>query len=806
MFAPAGANPFELILLMLLGSGFGAPAGVPTAEDPLAAKVAPADCLFYMSWAGTEAPKATSGNHTEQMLAEPEIQAFLKHATGMMGMIQSTGLNGNDPNAQAMMAEMKKLSSLIQGKPGAIFVSQVQFNGNGPPTIKGGGLLRVEDDGPAIITLIEKFQTNALQTQEGASTTSVTIGSREFSRVQLGDPSIPAITWGLAGKYLIFGLGDGSAEELMQRARGKAPQWLTDVRRQLPVPRPSSVVYANVEAMVKIGIEQGAIPDADRMVSALGLDAIKSFASVNGLDEKGCLSRALLTVEGPGRGLLSWIDAKPLTTSDLELINQKSPVAIAFKLDAEKILDLWQGLLGEIEPRELAQMEEAIAQAEQELGIRLREDLLASLGDTVRIFAQPGPQELITGWTVAIQVRDRQRLEQVQEKIVATLKAQLAGAPDGAPTLRSSDLRGHTVHTLSLGPLVPVSPSWCITDNELFITISLPELQALIMGKDRGPSIAQLPELKQLFDNNGKNLALIYVDTQNVVETLIPLVKLGLESFPLPPGLPLDTGKLPSAGAILPHLQPTVAAIRRTDDGIEFVSYQTMPGGNIGASAPIAAALLLPAVAAARESAQRTQGSNNLKMIALAMHNHHDVYKAFPAGYNSDADGKPLLSWRVHILPFIEHQPLHDQFHLDEPWDSPHNKKLIAQMPEIYRAPGSKADAGLTNYLGVGGKDGLFVRPADGERLGTQMRHIIDGDSNTMMAVEVSDEFALIWSKPGDFSPNLKDPIKGLLGLHPGGFQAALADGSVRFLAETLDDSVLKGLFTKAGGENFRLP
>ncbi|MBM4090163.1 MAG: DUF1559 domain-containing protein, partial [Planctomycetes bacterium] len=101
----------------------------------------------------------------------------------------------------------------------------------------------------------------------------------------------------------------------------------------------------------------------------------------------------------------------------------------------------------------------------------------------------------------------------------------------------------------------------------------------------------------------------------------------------------------------------------------------------------ILVALLLPAVQSAREAARRTSSSNNLKQIALAMHNYHDVYKKFPPRASLDANGKPLLSWRVHILPFVEEVALYEQFKLDEPWDSPHNSQLIDKMPRVYQNP-----------------------------------------------------------------------------------------------------------------------
>src|SRR5262249_34008276 len=74
--------------------------------------------------------------------------------------------------------------------------------------------------------------------------------------------------------------------------------------------------------------------------------------------------------------------------------------------------------------------------------------------------------------------------------------------------------------------------------------------------------------------------------------------------------------------------------------------------------------------------ANRKQSQNNLKLIGLAFHNYLSTYGVFPASASFKKGKKPLLSWRVAILPFIEQEALYKKFKLDEPWDSPHNKKL----------------------------------------------------------------------------------------------------------------------------------
>ena len=140
------------------------------------------------------------------------------------------------------------------------------------------------------------------------------------------------------------------------------------------------------------------------------------------------------------------------------------------------------------------------------------------------------------------------------------------------------------------------------------------------------------------------------------------------------------------------------------------------------------------------------------------------------------------MSWRVHILPYLEQQALYNEFHLDEPWDSEHNKKLIAKMPAVYAEPTSRfaQTEGRTNYLGVKGKKSVF---RDKEQ-GMSLREITDGTSNTLMVLQVNDQRATPWTKPDDWEPDAKKILDGLRGsLHPGIFLAPFAMGRSVHLA-----------------------
>jgi hypothetical protein len=209
--------------------------------------------------------------------------------------------------------------------------------------------------------------------------------------------------------------------------------------------------------------------------------------------------------------------------------------------------------------------------------------------------------------------------------------------------------------------------------------------------------------------------------------------------------------------------------------------------------APAVIPMLGQAVARMRQSAARSLSQNNLKQLALAMHNYHSTYGHFPAAASYDKNGKALLSWRVELLPYLEQQELYKQFKLDEPWDSPDNKKLLAKMPSVFAAPGSRGGSD-TVYQGFTGKGTIF----EGKK-GIDIRDILDGTSNTIMFVEAAN--AVPWTKPEDLPYDPDKPLPKLGGLFPGGFNAALCDGSVRFVPKTVSEKTLRAAITRSGGE-----
>jgi len=223
---------------------------------------------------------------------------------------------------------------------------------------------------------------------------------------------------------------------------------------------------------------------------------------------------------------------------------------------------------------------------------------------------------------------------------------------------------------------------------------------------------------------------------------------------------------------------------------------------------------LLPSTALRiSEQAFRVHRTNQLKQLGLAMHNYHSVHKHFPSSAAiRDKDGKPLLSWRVAILPFIESNTPYKKFRLDEPWDSPHNLPLLKEMPKAFADPGNGrlARQGMTTYQVPVGAGTLFA-PADqsttllrkglyfGE--GFSYKQVTDGTSQTMMIAEVAAKHAVPWTKPADWEVDFANPLAAIRQEGRDVAVASWADGSVRAFQLDMDEKEFAKVLTKGGGE-----
>ncbi len=208
--------------------------------------------------------------------------------------------------------------------------------------------------------------------------------------------------------------------------------------------------------------------------------------------------------------------------------------------------------------------------------------------------------------------------------------------------------------------------------------------------------------------------------------------------------------------------------------------------------------LVWPVCQEQEDARLRDMLGKKLTRLALAMHAYHDQHGALPPHALFDKGGRPLLSWRVLLLPHLDEEKLYRQFKLDEPWDSPHNKNLLEQMPDVYLhpIPAAREEPFSTNFQVFVGKGAAF----EGQRGLRIPWNFPDGTSNTILIAEAAR--AVPWTKPEDLAYAPDQPLPKLGGfIRGGGFYAALGDASVeQFLQET-SEATLRAFITRNGND-----
>lgn len=257
--------------------------------------------------------------------------------------------------------------------------------------------------------------------------------------------------------------------------------------------------------------------------------------------------------------------------------------------------------------------------------------------------------------------------------------------------------------------------------------------------------------------------------------------------------LPVAAASLLGLGA-LQHAEDILKAkpVKRAGDSLTATINLPPHFKSLFGTAAVGASMLSPAVGRLKEINARIESANNLKQIALALHNYYSANNALPAAAVVDKKGKPLLSWRVMILPYVEQEALYKEFKLDEPWDSDHNKKLVERMPKVFALPNKLSKPGHTHYrVPVGG--GAMWDWVQG----TTFDQVTDGLSNTWMVAEA--EEGVPWTKPDELEFDPKKDLPKFGKFFKGGFHVAYGDGSVRFFQAV--PKAAKAMITMAGGE-----
>jgi len=817
-------TPF-LSLAITFGLG-GVPLGVPPLEeDPLLARVAPEDCLWHWMSAGMAQPDPESGNHTEQLLAEPEIRALARVLEERL--LELARRESGVADAQ-MTDDVSLLIKTLLTRPAAMFVQEVTAGPQGPGG-KGALVVNLGDDREKIEKSLLRLEAKLLR---GAAPEEVEDEGVAWRDLPLPKQA-PPVQWAIKGRYLIVGAGHKAGGDVIRRASTDAPAWFNSVREVAGSDRVSTLAYLNVRGIYEISVPLIPTVEVRKALQASGLKSVDYLASVSALDEQAVVTRTLLATDARGPGLLKLADGKPISRDDLDGIPADSAIATLARFDAEQAFEAVLDLLEDMDPQLKGQTEQQLGELEEELRISIRRDLLAALADLWTLHGSPADGSFWTGAVATVSVRDRDALLRAHDTLERVLR-DLFGGGGGfhhghhrRREVRVQDFEhlGQTVHFLNfIGEESPVAPAWCLTGERLIVGLYPQAVKGYLryLQSPQRESLADHPAVQEAFAGGAPPVAISFVDTRQVFREIYPWLQIGLQFGATQwqrEGLDLDISHFPAARTIEQHLVPSVTSCGWTSDGFVVTSKQTLPA-NVLSAAPLAAGFMLPAVGSARGAARRAEDMNTLRQLGLALHNYEIVHKHLPAARWGKGDS-PGLSWRVAILPYLEQQALYEQFHLDEPWDGEHNLKLIEKMPEFFRSASGEGEALAvelpedatdkqgeieakyaaykTRFVAIRAENSIFPSGGDATRP-TSFRDITDGTSNTILLGRVVPSRAVIWTKPDDLDFDPDHPKAGLFDRR-GEFLALFGDASVHVIRETVDADMLRALITRNGGE-----
>lgn len=775
----------------------------------------PSSAIGFIGWNAWATSPRHPENNAQAILTEPEVERFIQDVIQRVGGLPRHALRNSPPAFRR--AASRVTTNLVQSvfmRSGCIYLDRLIPPSDGaPPVIEACAWLEVGAEADTVLKDIRTLLADAPKEIVDVQFDGHTFLSMDS---ELGPDAMLYV--GVVEQCLVVSISERAlTESLKRKTEGSEPKWLKEAESKHGLAQLQGLGrfdFAKLWAQMLPSLMEMGIGEKEMaVIRSLGLERLQSIETVDGFAQRHRIHRVQVNLEPGSGGLWSLFDGPGLSASDLQQLPSDTLFSYAMAIDVHRSLQYLEQVISEIDGPDSNPISEFYEEAFEELGVDVEEEILEPLGHVWMLHNAAGDGWL-SGMGLSVSVDDAATLSKGLSKLLELYRRETEHDPEMG-TVSERKLGDLTISSISFpGVPMPFMPSWTIHNGRLVVAL-FPDTIPAIVRQPESSLVNSSAEIQEILAGDGSDEAVLmfsYVDMQRQFEVMYPYAQAMLaigsnatrggggaeaEMF----GELLNGLSLPPARVIHRHLLPTISVVKRNSQGIRFESRTTFPAFDVSVMTPVAVGMLLPAVQQARASARRMSSANNMRQIALAVLNFESTYQKLPAAYSQSVENQPLLSWRVHILPFMEQGDLYEQFHLDEPWDSEHNLALLEQMPQFYRGPQSQAAPGHTVYLGACGKDAAFglptkPGPASGQRIGA----FTDGLSNTVLAVEVADELAVPWTKPdSEIDIQECEPWR-FYGQFPGGVNVAFCDGSVQFL-KYVEDSTWKILLQINDGE-----
>ncbi|MGH7202269.1 MAG: hypothetical protein ACREJB_16815 [Planctomycetaceae bacterium] len=599
------------VLELLLLTGGGGLLGLPPGEaDAVLQRAVPAEALVYVGWT-ERGPGREGAAGIEGLLADPEVKTFLGAVQQAMQEAierQAAAEPQNQRPEQVFLRVVPALVLNLMDRPGCLYitadaekmaaaVAEGQKNQNQPFT----PLALVHLHATLIINAGDRADDVEKQLGELLDTHPLIVRNEKLEHQVIPIPVPEArLTLHREGDYFILGFGEGTIERAVSGLKGEAQNGLYAEERFVAahkkgaVERTGSVTWIDVRRLLSTAEtvmgEQAAM--VKTMTTAAGLDRVDSVLSATGLEDGRIRTRTFIKTDGSTEGVLSLAAGEGITADDFTRVPADADFVQALSLDPAKILDAVRKAITTAEPQSLDALNALLAQLERELGgISIEEDIFQAFGPVFVAYDSPSAGGvLVTGLVGSLEVRDRAKAEKVFTELMRVLKQSLPIDDPVGSRLRGVRLERETflertvyfVNTFGEDDML-FAPTFCLTEQELLIAPHPQAIKAHLRfldggGKNFSERFGELPRPE------GELLSIMHLDTETLVRYLYamaPYVAQVVFSEIQSEGVEINVFTLPSARAVLPYVDDSVASVVRTEDGVVFDSAGgiPLPGG-----------------------------------------------------------------------------------------------------------------------------------------------------------------------------------------------------------------------------------
>jgi general secretion pathway protein G len=603
----------------------------------------PEGSLLYLAWPGAdEMAKTSQGTAWAKLLAEPEVQRFRQAWREQIWPAldrKAREAADGEREAQAYQAGLALLSA-VWHRPAVLGVTGFDMTPEGPRA-DAAFILRAGEQADDLARELDQLVRMA--TAEHGSQVilrDVSIGDARLTELVLQEFPMP-IRYGAVGGDLVITLGTKHAElwaagtpdgglasserfqAAMKGARGSAatPVFFLDIRGVVALLEKFQPMLA--ASQIPVLGEPGGV---QRILESAGLGNAQSLSMAVRPEGDGYQSNVFLHAPGPKKG--TPFDVGTLSQEDLQVVPRDVWWATVGKFNLLRTYETLLDVLGAMSPQVTGMVEPMLQGFEQQLGFRIKEDLLASFGDTWAIYDGPGNGGILfTGITVIAELQPDNHLDESMRKLTQAVAGMVG--EEHPVSLREETYRDQKITFVNVGNLpMPVAPAWCQYEGKWIAGLWPQMVRVALDGlMDGGPTLLDNPDFQRGLKYMPKEYASIeYIDSWAGMRwaygLALPVASL-LTSMGQGEGIEADASLLPSYRTLTKHLFGYVSATTVTDDGALTTSHGPTPlamdaalGGVAGAA--VATSVLLPSLARAREMAKRAASASNLKAIAVA--------------------------------------------------------------------------------------------------------------------------------------------------------------------------------------------